>query len=177
VLSILFWDPSNQHEESHSHEYCCSFCQMSHPHSRKSRCKVWGPSGFLRLLRLSGCNRLKALGIKMPFDQTLGQPESLKRFLLSCRASLEGLELRLQVSHIWKIKPFISEEFRRSSTLVPLDPVRRAFSGPGSSTLYRVNPGKFSPFPSSRSSIFTYQYISWVAGPFVHYPWHCSDFA
>ena len=57
-------------------------------------------SGFYDILAATDFPTLKKLYIRMAFDQTLGQPESLKLFLLGCRTSLEDLELRLNISRV-----------------------------------------------------------------------------
>ena len=57
-------------------------------------------SGFYDVLAATDFPSLKKLYIRMAFDQTLGQPESLKWFLLGCSTSLEDLELRLNISRV-----------------------------------------------------------------------------
>jgi len=155
VLSILFQDPSDQHEDKAILMNTVAPFVRCHAHSRNSRSR--DPvdfSDFYDYMAATDFPSLKALNIRMPFDQTLGQPKSLKRFLLSCRASLEGLELRLQVSHIWKIKPFISEEFCGSSTLVPLGPLSEELLGTWLIDLVQSESGEIPTFPRLRKLDF-----------------------
>ena len=57
-------------------------------------------SGFYDVLAVTDFPALKKLYIRMAFDQTLGQPESLKLFLLGCGTSLEDLELWLNIDPV-----------------------------------------------------------------------------
>ena len=77
-------------------------------------------SGFYDVLAATDFPALKKLSIRMAFDQTLGQPESLKLFLLGCRTSLEDLELRLNIDRA-QLDPS-TEELLGTSSRIPLDP-------------------------------------------------------
>ena len=100
-------------------------------------------SGFYDVLAATDFPTIKELNIRMAFDQTLGQPESLKWFLLGCRASLEDLELRLNYSNLIQLKPSPLATPSRAS----LDPLSEERLGTWFTNFAQNESGENSTFP------------------------------